>query len=134
MITRSWTRLQDFASIDEARALMEAPERHALALHGEILKLEYSIAPQPAAAAGGGGGGRGLPGAPLDWVCSMCQAVNFSRHVSPTANVVANSLGLQHVPGLGLWHVPGCQWLKACPLKGSCACQKVWGLLHVPGL
>ena len=99
---------------------MDAPERHNLALHGEILKLEYSIAPQPAAAAGGGGGGRGLPGAPLDWVCSMCQAVNFSRHVFPTANAVANSLGLQHVPG--------CQWLKARPPKGVVPARKCGAL------
>lgn len=72
---RSPDAAQDFASVDEARALMEAPGRHALALHGEVLKLEYSIAPQPAA----GGGGGGVPGAPMDWVCGMCQAVNFSR-------------------------------------------------------
>ena len=72
------TWLQDFASVEEARALMEAPGRHALALHGEILKFEYSIAPQPTAGAGTGDASRAA-GAPLDWVCGMCQAVNFSR-------------------------------------------------------
>ncbi|KAK9819581.1 hypothetical protein WJX81_006628 [Elliptochloris bilobata] len=69
----------DFTSVEEARALMEAPGRHGLALHDEILKFEYSIAPQPTV--GGGDGGRGAGGAPLDWVCGMCQAVNFSRRL-----------------------------------------------------
>ena len=64
--------------MEEARALMEAPGRHDLALQGEILKFEYSIAPQPTAGAGASDAGR-AGGAPLDWVCGMCQAVNFSR-------------------------------------------------------
>ena len=64
--------------MEEARTLMEAPGRHALALQGELLAFEYSIAPQPTAGAGTGDAGRG-GGAPLDWVCGMCQAVNFSR-------------------------------------------------------
>ncbi len=86
---RSPDAAQDFASVDEARALMEAPGRHALALHGEVLKLEYSIAPQPAA----GGGGGGVPGAPMDWVCGMCQAVNFSRRARARRAPGARAVG-----------------------------------------
>ena len=69
--------------MEEARALMEAPGRHDLALQGEILKFEYSIAPQPTAGTGAGDAGR-AGGAPLDWVCGMCQAVNFSRRAPRT--------------------------------------------------
>jgi hypothetical protein len=104
---RSPGAAQDFASVDEARALMEAPGRHALALHGEVLKLEYSIAPQPAGGAGGGGGG--APGAPMDWVCGMCQAVNFSRRAPAPAARPARTLRAGGAEGQARLCVPPCR-------------------------
>lgn len=52
-------------------ALMESDARDDLQLGGSYLTLEYSVSPQPALAA--------AAASTLDWICSMCQAVNFSR-------------------------------------------------------
>ena len=56
-------------------ALMESDARDDLQLGGSYLTLEYSVSPQPALAAAGAAAAASM----LDWICSMCQAVNFSR-------------------------------------------------------
>ncbi len=53
---------------------MESEAAEELKLMGQSLQLEYSVSPQPAHAAGSSD--QSL----LDWICSMCQAVNFSRY------------------------------------------------------
>ncbi|EIE24714.1 hypothetical protein COCSUDRAFT_41038 [Coccomyxa subellipsoidea C-169] len=65
----------DFDSVESARALMESEAAEELKLMGQSLQLEYSVSPQPAHAAGSSD--QSL----LDWICSMCQAVNFSRRL-----------------------------------------------------
>lgn len=65
--------LQDFDCIESARAVMESETADELQLLGQRLRLEYSVSPQPAQATGG------ADQSLLDWICSMCQAVNFSR-------------------------------------------------------
>jgi hypothetical protein len=67
--------MQDFDSIEFARAVMKSEAGTELQLMGQRLQLEYSVAPQPAHAAGSSNQAASV----LDWICSMCQAVNFSR-------------------------------------------------------
>lgn len=65
--------LQDFDSIEAATEMMESEAAEHLQLMGQRLQFEYSVSPQPAHA--DGSSEQSL----LDWICSMCQAVNFSR-------------------------------------------------------
>jgi RNA-binding protein 5/10 len=65
--------LQDFASVDDARALMESEQRYDMVAGGRRLLLDYSH---------GAPSGRGTDAtgtAALDWICDMCSAVNFAR-------------------------------------------------------
>lgn len=61
---------QDFASVDDARVLMESEQRWQLALRGCRLTLNYST---------GGRSGDGPPQPAGDWICDMCSAINFAR-------------------------------------------------------
>ena len=65
--------MQDFASVDDARVLMESEQRYELAMGGRRLLLDYS---HGAPSRGGGDAGGA---AALDWICDMCSAVNFAR-------------------------------------------------------
>lgn len=65
--------VQDFDTIEAATAMMESEAAEDLQLMGQRLQFEYSVSPQPAHA--DGSSEQSL----LDWICSMCQAVNFSR-------------------------------------------------------
>ncbi|MEW5301957.1 MAG: hypothetical protein WDW36_004780 [Sanguina aurantia] len=79
----------DFASVDDARLLMEDARRHVLEFEGQRLTFEYtqnalgaignSAAPGPSLGAGSGSGPGSGP--PLDWVCGRCNAVNFARRL-----------------------------------------------------
>lgn len=62
--------LQEFNSTEAAQALMDSEERDELAMNGRPLTVEYSISQQAS---------RGQQADLADWICSMCQAVNFSR-------------------------------------------------------
>lgn len=66
---------QDFKSVDDAAALMETSARNNFWLGGKLLLFDYSHSSPASALAAGGGAG------PMDWVCDMCQAVNFARYV-----------------------------------------------------
>ena len=70
---------QDFDSVELAMALMESDGRDELHLGGSYLGFEYSVSPQPALAAAGAAAAAAAAASTLDWICSMCQAVNFSR-------------------------------------------------------
>ena len=63
--------------MESATAFMDSDAPDALELAGSRLRWEYSVAPlrSDAAGAAGGAGAASL----LDWLCSMCQAKNFSR-------------------------------------------------------
>ncbi|WIA29200.1 hypothetical protein OEZ86_011711 [Tetradesmus obliquus] len=65
----------DFASVDDARVLMESEQRYDLAMGGRRLLLDYS---HGAPSRGGGDAGGA---AALDWICDMCSAVNFARRL-----------------------------------------------------
>jgi hypothetical protein len=65
--------LQDFASVDDARALMESEQRYDMAVGGRRLLLDYSHGAPSGRAADATGA------AALDWICDMCSAVNFAR-------------------------------------------------------
>ena len=65
--------LQDFASVEEAEDVFEAGMDDPFTLEGELLRLDYSHNPPPVAAQGHTDQG------PSDWICDMCQQVNFSR-------------------------------------------------------
>lgn len=55
-------------------AMVESDARDEFEILGQKVHMEYSVAPQPLNAAG-----NGSSASTLDWVCTMCQAVNFSR-------------------------------------------------------
>lgn len=75
--------LQDFATADAARVLMESEARHTMVVGGQQLFLDYSSGPPV------GGAGPGAPA--LDWICDMCSAVNFARWGN--SKVVVRSFG-----------------------------------------
>ena len=63
--------MQEFNSIEAAQALMDADARDSLSLNGKLLTLDYSISQHAS---------KGIDSSSLaDWICTMCQAVNFSR-------------------------------------------------------
>ena len=64
--------MQEFNSIEAAKALMDTEARDSLSLNGKLLTLDYSISQH---ASRGGTDASNL----ADWICTMCQAVNFSR-------------------------------------------------------
>ena len=65
--------MQEFNSIAAAQALMDTEARDSLSLNGQLLTLDYSISQHTS---------RGTDASNLaDWICTMCQAVNFSRSV-----------------------------------------------------
>lgn len=66
--------LQDFASADDARLLMESDARYTTTVGGQVLFLDYSMG-------AAGAGGQGPAGPALDWICDMCTSVNFARYV-----------------------------------------------------
>ncbi|KAK9840504.1 hypothetical protein WJX74_010975 [Apatococcus lobatus] len=63
----------DFVSVEAAQEVFEAGMDDPFTLEGEVLRLDYSHNPPPAAAQAAND--QGLS----DWICDMCQAVNFSR-------------------------------------------------------
>jgi RNA-binding protein 5/10 len=68
--------LQDFATVDDARVLMESEARWQLQMSGHQLLLDYSHG-APASRSGGSQSAELQPA--LDWICDMCNAVNFAR-------------------------------------------------------
>ena len=64
---------QDFESVEAAQDVFEAGLDIPFTLDGDLLRLDYSHNPPPAAAQAA------LDQGPSDWLCDMCQAVNFSR-------------------------------------------------------
>lgn len=57
--------------MEAAKALMDTEARDSLSLSGKLLALDYSISQHTS---------RGADASNLaDWICTMCQAVNFSR-------------------------------------------------------
>ena len=65
--------MQEFNSVEAAKALMDTEARDSLSLSGKLLTLDYSISQHTS---------RGADASNLaDWICTMCQAVNFSRSV-----------------------------------------------------
>lgn len=75
----------EFASEQDAAALMGSAARQGLELGGRRLRLCYaptlSSAPGNASAAAGHTSAAPAPNAHLDWICDMCTAVNFARRV-----------------------------------------------------
>lgn len=68
--------------MEDAKKLMEDDARRDLELEGRRLMFDYAYGGRHGG--GGGAGGAGEGGgeggeAPADWVCEMCQAVNFAR-------------------------------------------------------
>ncbi|GMH45124.1 hypothetical protein BSKO_13081 [Bryopsis sp. KO-2023] len=63
----------DFASVDDARKVMDGGFSGPVEIDGCRLHMEYSSAPLPAKPSSGS--------AHLDWVCNMCGAVNFARRL-----------------------------------------------------
>ena len=63
---------KDFDSVESAMAFMDSDACDSLELGGSPLRWEYSVAPLRSDAAG-------AAASTLDWLCSMCQAKNFSR-------------------------------------------------------
>ncbi len=61
-------------SVEEAEEVFEAGMDDPFTLDGDLLRLDYSHNPPPAAAQAN------LDQGPSDWVCDMCQQVNFSRY------------------------------------------------------
>lgn len=59
--------------MDAAEEVFEAGMDDPFTVEGEVLRLDYSHNPPPAAAQAS------IDQGPADWVCDMCQAVNFSR-------------------------------------------------------
>ena len=68
--------MQDFMSVEAAEEVFEAGMDDPFTMEGEVLRLDYSHNPPPAAAQAA------IDQGPSDWVCDMCQAVNFSRCVT----------------------------------------------------
>eukprot|EP00775_Hariotina_reticulata_P007964 gene7965-8162_t len=68
----------DFATVDDARVLMESEGRWQLQLGGQQLLLDYSHG-APASRSGGSQSAELQPA--LDWICDMCTAVNFARRL-----------------------------------------------------
>ncbi len=63
--------LQEFNAIEAAQALMDSDARDTLSLYGKPLTLNYSVSQQ---------GSKGSQASNLaDWICTMCQAINFAR-------------------------------------------------------
>lgn len=71
---KSGGQLQECDSVETATRVMDVSRDRGISVHGELLRFEYSTAPQPP-------GGAAASSA-LDWVCPQCQATNFSRYVS----------------------------------------------------
>ena len=65
--------LQEFNTVEAAQALMESDARDSLSISGKPLTLDYSISQY--------GSRDAQAGSLADWICTMCQAVNFARHV-----------------------------------------------------
>ncbi|KAK9816422.1 hypothetical protein WJX72_000054 [[Myrmecia] bisecta] len=65
----------EYDSVESAQAVMDSDARRALQLDGQTLHLDYSHAPAPNPASASGAASM------QDWVCSMCQAVNFARRL-----------------------------------------------------
>ena len=63
--------MQEFNTIEAAKALMDTDARGSLSLNGKLLTLDYSISQHTSRGADAGN--------LADWICTMCQAVNFSR-------------------------------------------------------
>ncbi|GAX84949.1 hypothetical protein CEUSTIGMA_g12370.t1 [Chlamydomonas eustigma] len=75
----------DFTSEADSAKLIEYDECNGLYADSHKLVIEYSIsAPASSAAAplGNGAGGSNIGNSlPLDWICPMCQSVNFARRL-----------------------------------------------------
>ena len=69
--------LQEFNTIEAAQALMESDARDSVSINGRPLTLDYSISQY--------GSRDAQAGNLADWICTMCQAVNFARQVITTA-------------------------------------------------
>lgn len=68
--------MQDFATVDDARLLMESEQRwNLVAGNGQRLLLDYSHG----AGSRGGGPVADTAAQSQDWICGMCSAVNFAR-------------------------------------------------------
>jgi hypothetical protein len=67
--------MQEFNSIEAAQALMDSEARDSLSMNGKPLTLDYSISQYGAKSSQAGDA--------ADWLCTMCQAINFSRHARP---------------------------------------------------
>lgn len=67
--------VQEFNSMEAAQALMNSEARDSLTVNGKPLTLDYSISQYGAKSSQAGDA--------ADWMCTMCQAINFSRHVQP---------------------------------------------------
>jgi hypothetical protein len=69
--------VQDFDSPQSATSVIESHARKDLEILGRSVQMEYSVAPQPAHATS-----NSALVSTLDWICTMCQAVNFCRCVA----------------------------------------------------
>lgn len=82
---------QEMDSVDAAQRLMEDHIREAVQMDGMILDMEFSHSSGGGGGGfGGGGGGGGYGGVSSgahDWVCPMCQGINFFRSVMYTVGV-----------------------------------------------
>ena len=63
--------VQEFNTVEAAQALMESDARDRLSINGRALTLDYSISQY--------GSRDAQAGNLADWICTMCQAVNFAR-------------------------------------------------------
>jgi hypothetical protein len=70
----SFSLHQDFESVADAEALMETAARFNIRMGQSRLRFDYSHGPTS-----GGAAPNGEVAQPLDWVCAMCNTVNFAR-------------------------------------------------------
>eukprot|EP00884_Botryococcus_braunii_P004308 jgi/Botrbrau1/13879/Bobra.0056s0111.1 len=61
----------DCESVETATRVMDVSRDRGLSIHGELIRFEYSVAPQP--------GNFAASGSSMDWICPQCDATNFSR-------------------------------------------------------